>query len=257
MIKSPFRKTMIFAVAAIGVLSFSASAQRHNSLGATAYEVAELVSDNARDLTHEEAREVRGLLERIRSIVGSSVYNVSLSGGQFTHDLSLSVDVSSTSDFLSRCLTTMTRPTYYVNSLKTTVDYSRSARQEFRDPSFFTSGVQICAAAAGLAADMGVPVLPSNRFAENVVVFSVQNKPVILRGKNLQEIGRACHNTNAINDRIFALDLPMSINGAQLIHLRKANRGTGFTSKSEACEAVLTTVAQSIRTGEGIFRDQR
>lgn len=256
MFTNPLRKSVFFAFGVIGVLSVSAQAQRHNSLGATAYEVAELVSENARDLSHEEVREVRGLLERIRSIVGSSVYNISLSGGQFTHDLALSVDVSSTSEFLSRCLSQMTRPAYYVNSLKTTVDYSRTAKQEFRDPTFFTSAVQICGASAGLAANMGVPVLPADRGAQNLVAFSVMNKTVTLRGRNLQEIGRACHNTNAINNTLYAFELPMSINGAQLQDLKKGS-GRGYTSKSEVCEAVLTTVARSIRTGEGIFRDLR
>lgn len=256
MIHTTLKSTAIFAFAAFGMFTQSAEAQQTQGLGNQAYEVAELVAENEHDLSRDERRQVRGLLEQIRALVGTSVFNISISGGQFTHDLAYSADVNSTSDFLGKCLTQFTRHAYYVNSLKTTVDYSRSANQEFRNPTFYTSGVQICASAAGLAADMGVPVLPADRYAGNVVAFSVQNKPVILKGRSLQEIGRACHNTNAINDRIYAFDLPMSINGAQLLHLRKSG-GSGFTSKSEACEAVVTTVAKSIRNGEGIFRDRR
>lgn len=251
-------KTITFSILALSSLSALAQHGRRSDLSDVAFNVADNVSRNERFLSPEESRQIRGLLNQVNTIINNPTryetrFNVSTITTNSTANVAL--DVTSTADFLKQCIETLPNTNYFVNSLKTVVNYSHSLNHTFARSGFMTDTVQICGAAASLASQLRIPTLSQSSNFENIVAFSVQGKSILLKGRSVQEIGMKCQQLREISGSLFVKVIPLSINGARLKEVIPSSPRGFITTKDEVCLEVMTEVRKAAHSRE--FMDMR
>lgn len=270
----------------LGSLSFASYAQNRNSparladdayglsseaqeLGNETSAIAELIEEKARDIREDsvKANQIRnkltelrtnlnrayGLLDEMRSIIGTTTYNISSETAPF--DLGISIDASTSAEFYEKCEAKLAgQGVLFINKLTVVVDYTERSSLNIPEGTSLNNSVQVCGYLAALAhIKHDVPAVDfSEPNPTNLVSMRLNGKTVTLKGKSIREIGRACQTTPDLGGLLYAQPLTLTVNGANVKEIRNTS-SYAFTNRGQICPVVTEQVEEAAR--QGIFSD--